>query len=118
MGERPAENPVERQESKKTPEEYLLYVRVPNKDGHSLKAINGFLEHIADMLSHDDVYVEDYMEYDGTDKKKKGAGGGAGAGAAEAAVEGAAAGAGGTDDDPAGNRRSALYPMYLCHNKF
>lgn len=111
MSDPAAENTAtdtEQGDEQKETEEYLLYARVPRKDGDSLTAISAFLEHLADLLSHDDIYVESYEKAEAKLKKlakEKGEGVGA-------------AGADSTTEKPAGGHKSALYPMYFCHNKF
>jgi hypothetical protein len=47
------------------PEEYLLYVRVPDPEDEQLDTTSGFLERLARLLNDEDakIYVEDYRTY-------------------------------------------------------
>jgi hypothetical protein len=93
--------------SEKTPEEYLLYVRVPDEvDGVRDDTVD-FLKRLAKLLSDDehDIYVEEYLTYDEEHPKKP-----RGVHDDE--------GQGYRGNSPSGSRKNGLQPMYFCHNKF
>jgi hypothetical protein len=115
MAKKPAQSPAA-EKATPPPEEYLLYARVP-RDRDTPAKVGKYLEHIADLLSDDKqhLYVESYEKYTGTKKPKKATK----STAAAAGAEGGGAGGDGTDmNNPDGGDKSALYPMYFCHNKF
>ena len=93
--------------SEKTPEEYLLYVRIPDEvDGVRDDTVT-FLQRVAKLLSDDDehIYVEEYLTYDEENPKLP-------------RGKHNDDGQGYRGNSPAGTRKNSLQPMYFCHNKF
>ena len=93
--------------SEKTPEEYLLYVRIPDEvDGVRDDTVT-FLQRVAKLLSDDDehIYVEEYLTYDEEHPKLP-------------RGKHNDDGQGYRGNSPAGTRKNSLQPMYFCHNKF
>ena len=93
--------------SEQKPEEYLLYVRIPDEvDGVRDDTVT-FLQRVAKLLSDDDehIYVEEYLTFDEENPKMP-------RGKHEDDGQGY------RGNSPAGTRKNSLQPMYFCHNKF
>jgi hypothetical protein len=109
------EKPAEKKNPWEVPEEYLVFARVPETRKSSRAEITEFLEEIANLLSDEDqqVYVEDYMSYNGEKKPRT-----RDKGSDPGRRRDGGKGNGATSENPAGGHKSALYPMYVCHGKF
>lgn len=95
-------------------EEYLLYVRVPDKFDEPDR-INAFLERLAQLLSDDDmnIYVEPYTKDELTEETRR----------LPRDTHGTGSGIKEEGEDchgnsVAGTKKDSLRPMYFCHNKF
>jgi len=102
-------------EKLENPDEYLLFVRVPEEVDNDLGATTEFLERVAKLLSDDDhhIYVEQYRRYDddqytGYDEKNPKWP----RGIHEYEGEGY------RGNSAAGGDKNSLQPMYFCHGKF
>jgi hypothetical protein len=89
------------------PDEYLLFVRVPEPVDDDLDATTKFLDRVARLLSDDDhhIYVEQYRDYNEEEPKTP-------RGKHDYEGEGY------RGNSPAGGRKNSLQPMYFCHGKF
>jgi hypothetical protein len=93
------------------PEEYLLYVRVPDPEDEQLDTTSGFLERLARLLNDEDakIYVEDYRTYVEGEQHTHGR-----HGDGELDADGVEH----SGNSPDSHKKNSLRPLYFCHNKF